>query len=81
MRVTIEVSDAIIAQAAAAGMSPEAYAEQRIREHMAREAAAAQPKTEAEMRNFVDAMTRYSDSIPASPRGTYSREEIYSDRD
>jgi hypothetical protein len=80
MRVTIEVSDAIIAQAAAAGMSPEAYAEQRIRVDLAREMAATQPKTEAEMRDFVEAMTRYSAAIPESPRGTYSREELYSDR-
>ena len=81
MRVTINVSDEFVALATAAGMSPASFAEQRIRDHFARETAAAEPKTEVEMQRFIQAMTRYSDQIPASSRDSYSRESIYSDHD
>jgi hypothetical protein len=83
MQITVTIPDAFALQAQARGLTPESYVEKWIAEQTS-SLQTSSPVTELSMEEFntaLDALTRYSDKIPALPIGSFSRESFSVDHD
>ncbi len=80
MQITVTIPDALAAQAQARGLTPESYIEKLIAEQSA-PSERSQELSQEEFTASLDALTRYSDKIPALPLEAFSRESLYADHD
>lgn len=80
MVVTVNIPDEFAAQAKARGLSLEAYVQEILAEQLARPVQTQQPRTQEEIRIWLDSLARFSDKIPPLPE-TISREWLYQDHD
>jgi post-segregation antitoxin (ccd killing protein) len=81
MEIRVHVPDELAAQAQARGLRPEAYAEEILaRQVEMRSAEAGPPRSQEEIRAWLDSLAQYSDRIPPLPE-SISREWIYQDHD
>jgi post-segregation antitoxin (ccd killing protein) len=80
MVVTVNIPDELAAQAKARGLSLEAYVQEILAEQLARPVQIRQPRTEEEIRIWLDSLAQFSDKIPPLPE-TISREWLYQDHD
>ena len=80
MVVTIKVPDELAAQAKARGLSLEAYVQEILAKQLARPVQTQQPRTQEEIRIWLDSLAQFSDKIPPLPE-TISREWLYQDHD
>lgn len=79
MVVTLNIPDELAAAAKARGLSLEAF----VQEILARQVgppAASQPRTQEDVRDWLDSLAQFSDKIPPLPK-TISREWLYQDHD
>lgn len=80
MVVTVNIPDELAAGAKARGLSLEAYVQEILAQQLTRPAEARQPRTQEEIRAWLDSLTQFSDKIPPLPE-TISREWLYQDHD
>jgi post-segregation antitoxin (ccd killing protein) len=80
MVVTIKIPDELAAQAKARGLSLEAYVQEILAKQLARPVQTQQPRTQEEIRIWLDSLAQFSDKIPPLPE-TISREWLYQDHD
>ena len=80
MVVTVNIPDELAAQAKARGLSLEAYVQELLALQLARPAQTRQPRTQEEIRAWLDSLAQFSDKIPPLPE-TISREWLYQDHD
>jgi post-segregation antitoxin (ccd killing protein) len=80
MVVTVNIPDELAAQAKARGLSLEAYVQEILAEQLARPVQIRQPRTQEEIRIWLDSLAQFSDKIPPLPE-TISREWLYQDHD
>ncbi|MGB8581799.1 MAG: hypothetical protein WCD47_13320 [Candidatus Sulfotelmatobacter sp.] len=80
MVVTVNIPDELAAQAKARGLSLEAYVQEILTQQLARPVQARQPRTQEEIRAWLDSLAQFSDKIPPLPE-TVSREWLYQDHD
>ena len=80
MVVTINIPDELAAAAKARGVSLEAYVQEILVQQFARPAETPQPRTQEEIRAWLDSLAQFSDKIPPLPE-TISREWLYQDHD
>jgi post-segregation antitoxin (ccd killing protein) len=80
MVVTVNIPDELAAQAKARGLSLEAYVQEILAEQLARPVQIRQPRTQEEIRIWLDSLAQFSDKIPPLPE-TISREWLYQDQD
>ena len=80
MVVTVNIPDELAAQAKARGLSLEAYVQEILAEQLARPVQTQQPRTQEEIRIWLDSLAQFSDKIPPLPQ-TISREWLYQDHD
>jgi len=80
MVVTLNIPDELVAAAKARGLSPEAYVQEILAQELARPAETRQPRTEEEIRAWLDSLAQFSDKIPPLPE-TISRDWLYQDHD
>jgi post-segregation antitoxin (ccd killing protein) len=80
MVVTVNIPDELAAQAKARGLSLEAYVQEILAEQLARPVQTQQPRTQEEIRIWLDSLAQFSDKIPPLPE-TISREWLYQDHD
>ena len=80
MVVTIKIPDELAAQAKARGLSLEAYVQEILAKQLARPVQTQQPRTQEEIRIWLDSLAQFSDKIPPLPQ-TISREWLYQDHD
>ena len=80
MEVTVNIPDELAAQAKARGLSLEAYVQEILAEQLARPVQIRQPRTQEEIRIWLDSLAQFSDKIPPLPE-TISREWLYQDHD
>jgi post-segregation antitoxin (ccd killing protein) len=80
MVVTVNIPDELTAQAKARGLSLEAYVQEILAEQLARPVQIRQPRTQEEIRIWLDSLAQFSDKIPPLPE-TISREWLYQDHD
>lgn len=81
VEITLKVSDQIVAQAKARGLTVEEY----IEEVLARQAGTGSPEARrplapGEIREWLDSLAQFSDKIPPLPE-TITREWIYQEHD
>lgn len=79
MVVTVNIPDELAAAAKARGLSLEAYVQELLTQKLARPVAPS-PRTEQEIRTWLDSLAQFSDKIPPLPE-TISREWLYQDHD
>ncbi len=80
MQITVTISDEIVAQVQARGLTPENYVESLIAER----AQSLDRAGELSLEDFsksLDALARYSDKIPVIPIEALSRESFYENHD
>ena len=80
MVVTINIPDELAAAAKARGVSLEAYVQEILVQQFARPAETSLPRTQEEIRAWLDSLAQFSDKIPPLPE-TISREWLYQDHD
>jgi len=80
MVVTVNIPDELSAQAKARGLSLEAYVQEILAQHLALPQQTRQPRTQEEIRIWLDSLAQFSDKIPPLPE-TVSREWLYQDHD
>lgn len=80
MVVTIKIPDELAALAKARGLSLEAYVQEILAKQLARPVQTQQPRTQEEIRIWLDSLAQFSDKIPPLPE-TISREWLYQDHD
>lgn len=80
MVVTVNIPDELAKQAEARGLSLEAYVQEILAEQLARPVQTRQPRTQEEIRIWLDSLAQFSDKIPPLPE-TISREWLYQDHD
>jgi post-segregation antitoxin (ccd killing protein) len=81
MVVTVTIPDELAAEAKARGLSPQAYVQQLLAQQLSvRASEIRRPRTNEEIRAWLDSLAQFSDKIPALP-DTISREWIYQDHD
>ena len=80
MVVTVNIPDELAAEAKARGLSLEAYVQEILAHELARPAETRQPRTEQEIRAWLDSLAQFSDKIPPLPE-TISRDWLYQDHD
>ncbi len=80
MVVTVNIPDELAAAAKARGLSLEAYVQEILAQQLARPARPRQPRTQEEVRAWLDSLAQFSDKIPPLPE-TISREWLYQDHD
>jgi post-segregation antitoxin (ccd killing protein) len=80
MVVTVNIPDELAAVAKARGLSLEAYVQEILTQQLARSAETRQPRTEEEIRAWLDSLAQFSDKIPPLPE-TISREWLNQDHD
>jgi post-segregation antitoxin (ccd killing protein) len=80
MVVTVNIPDELAVQAKARGLSLEAYVQEILAQQLARPVETRQPRTQEEIRGWLDSLAQFSDKIPPLP-GTISREWLYQDPD
>jgi post-segregation antitoxin (ccd killing protein) len=80
MVVTVNIPDELAATAKARGLSLEAYVQEILAQQLARRAETPQPRTQEEIRAWLDSLAQFSDKIPPLPE-TISREWLYQDHD
>jgi len=81
MRITVNISDAIAADAQARGLRPEDYVEEILTQRLEMGSTEGrQPRTPEEIRTWLNSLAQFSDKIPPLP-ATISREWIYQDHD
>jgi post-segregation antitoxin (ccd killing protein) len=78
MVVTVNIPDELAAQAKARSLSLEAYVQEILAEQLARPVQIRQPRTQEEIRIWLDSLAQFSDKIPPLPE-TISREWLYQD--
>ena len=67
MVVTVNIPDELAAQAKARGLSLEAYVQEILAEQLARPVQIRQPRTQEEIRIWLDYLAQFSDKIPPLP--------------
>lgn len=81
MVVTVNIPDEIAAQAKARGLSPESYVQEILAQQLTIQATETKrPRTQEEIRAWLDSLAQFSDKIPPLPE-TISRDWIYQDHD
>jgi hypothetical protein len=80
MVVTVNIPDELAAQAKARGLSLEAYVQEILVQQLAPPQQTQQPRTQEEIRVWLDSLAQFSDKIPPLPE-TISREWLYQDHD
>jgi post-segregation antitoxin (ccd killing protein) len=80
MVVTVNIPDELAAQAKARGLSLEAYVQEILAQQLAPPQQTRQPRTQEEIRIWLDSLAQFSDKIPSLPE-TISREWLYQDHD
>ncbi len=80
MVVTVNIPDELAAAARARGLSLEAYVQEILTQQLARPVDTQQPRTQEEIRAWLDSLAQFSDKIPPLPE-TISREWLYQDHD
>lgn len=80
MVVTVNIPDELAAQAKARGLSLEAYVQEILAQQLAPAQQTRQPRTQEEIRVWLDSLAQFSDKIPPLPE-TISREWLYQDHD
>lgn len=83
MQIIVTIPDEFAAQVQARGLTPESYIEKLIAEQ-ATALETSGPASESKLEDLnvsLDALTRYSDRIPALPIEAFSRESFYENRD
>jgi len=80
MVVTVNIPDELAATAKARGLSPEAYVQEILAQQLARTTESRQPRTQQEIRAWLDSLAQFSEKIPPLPV-TISREWLYQDHD
>jgi post-segregation antitoxin (ccd killing protein) len=77
---TVNIPDELAVAAKARGLSLEAYVQEILAQELARPAETRQPRTEEEIRAWLDSLAQFSDKIPPLPE-TISRDWLYQDHD
>jgi post-segregation antitoxin (ccd killing protein) len=67
MVVTVNVPDELAAAAKARGLSLEAYVQEILAQQLARAVEPRQPRTQEEIRSWLDSLAQFSDKIPPCP--------------
>jgi hypothetical protein len=80
MVVTVNIPDELVAVAKGRGLSLEAYVQEILVQQLARPAETREPRTQEEIRAWLDSLAQFSDKIPPLPE-TISREWLYQDHD
>jgi post-segregation antitoxin (ccd killing protein) len=80
MVVTVNIPDELAAAANARGLSLEAYVQEILAQQLARPVETQRPRTQEEIRAWLDSLAQFSDKIPPLPE-TISREWLYQDHD
>lgn len=80
MVVTVNIPDELAALAKARGLSLEAYVQEILAKQLAPPQQTRQPRTQEEIRIWLDSLAQFSDKIPPLPE-TISREWLYQDHD
>jgi post-segregation antitoxin (ccd killing protein) len=81
IEITVKISDELAARAKARGLQVQAYVEEILAQEAATNLAGnGRPRTQEEIRAWLDPLAQFSDKIPPLPE-TVSREWIYQDRD
>ena len=80
MVVTVNIPDELAAVAKARGVSLEAYVQEILAQQLAHQAKTRQPRTQEEIRAWLDSLAQFSDKIPPLPE-TISRGWLYQDHD
>ena len=80
MVVTVNIPDELAAQAKARGLSLEAYVQEILAQQLTLPQQTRQPRTQEEIRIWLDSLAQFSDKIPPLPEAI-SREWLYQDHD
>jgi post-segregation antitoxin (ccd killing protein) len=80
MVVTLNIPDELVAAAKARGLCLEAYVQEILAQELARPTETRRPRTEEEIRAWLDSLAQFSDKIPPLPE-TISRDWLYQDHD
>jgi len=80
MVVTVNIPDELAAAAKTRGLSLEAFVEELLTQQLAGSIQTRQPRTQQEIRDWLDSLAQFSDKIPPLPE-TISREWLYQDHD
>jgi post-segregation antitoxin (ccd killing protein) len=80
MVVTVNIPDELAEAAKARGLSLESYVQEILAQQLARPTETRQPRTQEEIRGWLDSLAQFSDKIPPLPE-TISREWLYQDHD
>jgi len=80
MVVTVNIPDELAAAVKARGLSLEAYVQEILAQKLTRPAEARQPRTQEEIRAWLDSLAQFSEKIPPLPE-TVSHEWLYQDHD
>jgi len=83
MQITVTIPDEVAAQVQARGLTPERYVEKLIAEQaVTLQSSEIERELSAEEFNAsLDALTQYSEKIPALPLQSFSRESFYEGHD
>lgn len=80
MDLRVKIPNEISAQARARGMQLEAYIEEILAERAGLPALPSEPRTSAEIQEWLDSVAQFSDKIPPLPEAI-PREWLYQDHD
>jgi hypothetical protein len=78
VRITVDIPDAIVAEAEARGLTPEGYVRGLIENAVAKPEAVAGRR---DMQAFFREMAMHSEKIPQLPDEAFTRESFYQDHD
>ena len=82
MEITVTIPDEVAAEARARGLTPESYVEELVAD---RSESPKPVKTKelrlADMKRFIEEISRNSENIPLLPDEAFTRESFYSDHD
>ncbi len=80
MQITVTISDELAAQAAAHGLSVEAYVQSLVEEASRKSSPPNRPRTPERIEAFFAAMAEGSQQLPLLPTESFTRESFYRDR-
>jgi hypothetical protein len=80
MQVTVTIPDELAAQAAARGISIQAYVQRLIEEAGRKSFSSHRPRTREQIEAFFEAMSEGSRELPSLPTESFTRESFYQER-
>ena len=82
MEITVTIPDEVAAEARARGLTAENYVEKLVSEQaMAAKAPKTREQRRADMKRFIEEISRNSENIPLPPEEAFTRDSFYSDHD